>query len=464
MRIDSPGRAARIVAAAAIAAFALVFALGAGAGQGQGATAAVVKSSQIAVVPGFAPPAYDGFTGVPPLPVGASKLAGYHFSQLAADQVTTASLQSYDTVLLYGIRWSDLSASAQQAINAFAATHKVLIWDADGTGPQSYSSFVHPFSTAASGENGHANDAVVSYPGGTDILASDKPSNPAYLDPNQLITDRNMINDMNVMPLRAPGWTPALVAADKSIPNGGWVLAWAYGNVGNRTGLTVYSGIDADAFSDQLKPNYAIKELALELAAPFRTTPASCGPTCAPPPLPPDGGTYASCGFSPHVPTHWVHGNVVIGMKTSAAAGISGKVLTSSGTVLASGTETTLGVLRMRLQTHQLGSNRVAPLHAVVYMGGKSACTRSFRLKVDNVPPRLTLLSTGRTATAHTVTVRVSEVASVGIHVTGMKSRRAVLVAARRVVTLHLPTSVRSATLVVRDRARNTVFRHLTWR
>ena len=105
-------------------------------------------------------------------PSGESQLSGYHFSQLATNQVTAASLSSYDTAILYGIRWSDLSANGQAALNTFAATHKVLIWDADGTGPQTYSNFIHPFSDQASGEqNTNPQASVVSFPTGVNFLA-----------------------------------------------------------------------------------------------------------------------------------------------------------------------------------------------------------------------------------------------------------------------------------------------------
>ena len=468
MRVDPRARVARVAAVAAVVATALVLVLVAGAAQSHGATAGTVTSSNVVVIPGFSPPTYPGYTGVPALPVGASELSGYHFSQLGAAQVTTAALQPYDTVILYGLRWSDLSAGAQQAIDSFATTHKVLIWDSDDTGSQNYSTFVHPFSTSASGENGHPNDSVVSFPGGNDFLASNVASSPYYLDPNQLVTDRNMINDMSAMALGTAGWTPGLVAANKNIPNGGWVLAWAYGDVGNHTGLVVYSGIDADAFSDQLSPNYAIKELALELSAPFSEAPVSgCAPNCQPPPPPPapksGGGTYASCGFAPPVPSHWVHGNVAIGMKTSVAAGISGKVLTNSGHVLASARERRQGVLRMVLRTRKLRSNHASALRAVVYVQGRQACTRTFRLKVDNVPPRLLMVSSARTGSADVLSVRVGESAFLSVRARGMKKRRPVLVAARRLVTLHLPRSVRVATLVVRDRAGNVVARRVSW-
>ncbi len=77
-------------------------------------------------------------------------------------------------------------------------------------------------------------------------------------------------------------WVPALMAANAKIPKGGWPIAWSYGVIGNHTGMTVYSGLDADAFGNsQLNPNNAIKELALQLQAQFRTTPdASCAPNC----------------------------------------------------------------------------------------------------------------------------------------------------------------------------------------
>src|SRR5437016_10904399 len=76
-------------------------------------------SVNVAVVPGFTPPAYPGFYGVPALPVNDPQLSAYHFTALAPANVTTTALQSYDTVLLYGIRWSDISSSGQDAINAF---------------------------------------------------------------------------------------------------------------------------------------------------------------------------------------------------------------------------------------------------------------------------------------------------------------------------------------------------------
>lgn len=337
------------------------------------------------VIPGFAPAPYPGTKGVPPLPLTAALLKPYHFSQLAAANVTTAALSSYDTVLLYGIRWSDIPSSGQAAINAFAVTHKVVIWDSDDTGPQSYSSFVHPFSTSASGEHGQHGASVVAYPGIKNYLASDKPGSPYYLDPQTLVTDQHMIVHMSAMQNGTTGWAPALQAANKAIPNGGWVLAWTYGNIGNGTGLSVYSGLDADTMASNVDPNYAIKELALDLAAPFRQSPAPCAPKCTFP-VESGGKTYAACTFVNRIPKHWVHGRVRIVLRTSIAAGVTARVLTRTGRVVARGREKG-DRIRLMLDTTKLPSYRTSRLRAVVFVKGQRACTKRFSLRVNNHPP-----------------------------------------------------------------------------
>jgi hypothetical protein len=350
----------------------------------RGAAGGTQPSANVAVIPGYTSKPYPGFYGIPAFPNTAPQLGAYHFSQLATADVSAASLKAYDTVILYGIRWSDIPANAQAAINAFAQTGKVLIWDSDDTGSQNYGTFIHPFTTTASGENGQANDSVVSFPRGGNFLASDNQSSPYYLDPNQLVSDRNMVNDMSAMPVGTPDWAPALVAANKNIPHGGWPIAWSYGVIGNHTGLTIYSGIDADAFDDNLKPDYALKELALQLAAPFRTTPdPSCAAGCKLVSAG-RGAIYALCSFAKPIPTGWVHGPVAITLRTSVAAGITGKIATRAGRILASGREGKAGRIRLVVQTRVLPSHQVARLKAMVFVKGRPACTKPFHLKVNN--------------------------------------------------------------------------------
>jgi hypothetical protein len=450
---------------AAVAAAVLSVALLQVAGSSRGAVQTAQPSVSVAVVPGFTPKTYPGYYGVPKLPVSAPQLAAYHFTEVSAAQVSAAKLEGFDTVFLYGIRWSDLSGSAQQAIDSFAATRKVVIWDADDTGTQNYGTFVHPFSTDASGENGKANDSVVSFPGGDNFLASANPNSPYYLDPNQLLTDRNMINDMNAMKTGAPAWAPALVAANKNVPNGGWAIAWSYGVTANHTGLAIYSGMDADAFDDQLNPNYAVKEVALQLGAKFLRSPdTSCAPGCKPPSTT-GGKPYAACSFAKRLPRGWVHRRVPVSLQTSVASGITGKILTASGKVLVSANEDQSGVLRFAVPTKRLRSNRANRLLAAVYLNGQKACSKGFRLRVDNVRPRLLLLATSRSGGRVVLGLRLSERSSITIN-----GRRDVkwpsgkILAGRHRFTFRFPGGrVHAATLVVLDRAGNRLVRQLHW-
>jgi hypothetical protein len=242
------------------------------------------------------------------------------------------------------------------------------------------------------------------------------------------------------------------------------VLAWSYGDIKNGTGLVVYSGIDADGMADTLSPNYAIKELALDLAAPFLQTPnSSCAPECKPPSGGGGGGTtYAACNFAKRLPTHWVHRNVAVTVQTSVAAGITGEIVTGSGRVVASGSEGSGDLVRLVVSTKKLPSNRTSRLRAVILVKGQPACTKHFHLKVDNVRPRLLLLSTTITGRVHLLQLRVSEVSSMAI-VGRNLHRRPVLIAARRTIRAHLSTRVKTARLILTDRAGNTLVRRLVW-
>jgi hypothetical protein len=420
-------------------------------------------SLKVAVIPGFTPPVYPGFHGVPVFPSGKPQLSAYHFSKLAANQVTPSALSHYDTAIVYGIRWSDIPTSGRAAINAFAVTHKVIIWDADGTGPQNYSNFIHPFSDQASSEeNTNVKASVVSFPTGMDFLASEEPGSPYYLDRDQLVKDRDEINHMNAMTTGTKNWVPALVAANAKIPKGGWPLAWSYGVIGNHTGMTIYSGIDADAFGDaQLNPNNAIKELALQLQAQFRqTADPACAPSCK---LPPSsaGPPHAACTLT-KVPTHWVHGRVPVWLKTSVAAGITGRILSPKGRILASGPEQG-DTIHFRVKTRPLRSNHASRLRALVFVNGQQACITSFRLKVDHTPPRLLYLRTTSGGNLHRVSFEVTEKSQMRIAGGGPRYRHWVMIARHRLINATVPGGVRVARLILRDRAGNTVVRKLRW-
>jgi hypothetical protein len=398
---------------------------------------------------------------VPTLPVNAPELAKYHFSQLAPSAITTAALAKYDTVMLYGIRWSDIPTAGQTAINAFAAKHKVVIWDADATGPQTYSSFIHPFSTLSSGQSyqGKPSDSVVYYANKVDFLASSNPASPSYIDPNQLVHDRDELNDMNAIKTGTANWRPAIVAANHGIPQGAWPIAWSYGAIGDHTGMTIYSGLDADAFLIKEKLNNDRKELALDLAAPVSSTPASCAPNCTLPQVS-VSHPFASCGFST-MPRHWPHGRVPVVVETSLAQGITAQITTRSGRVLARASEQGGNLVPLTIPTGKLPANQASRLRVRVFVYGEPACTNRFQFIKSNRRPGLLLLATSH-GKRNLLTLRASE--SVWMKVLARHLHwRTNPVPGRKVVQFSVPASVRKGTLILRDRAGNTLRQRLHW-
>jgi hypothetical protein len=447
--------------------------LGSPAGS-RGAAAAGSPSNNVAVVPGFAPPSYPGNQSVPPLTtvLKLPMYSQYHFTQLGASAVTTAALKNYDTVILYGIRWSDIPSAGQTAINAFAATRKVIIWDADATGAQTYSTFVHPFSTLASGQKqaSKSRASVVYFLQHGDFLASSDPQSPSYLNATQLVGDPDEVNDMNAMKTATPNWRPALLAANDVIRNAAWPIAWSYGVIGDHTGMTIYSGLDADAFPTNpgsKNINNDRQELALDLAKTFRSTPdTSCSPHCSLGSSP-VSNPFAPCQIAKPSP-HWPHGHLPLAVETSDAAEVSAQIVTHSGRVLATAPEAG-GLAPLVIPTAKL-PNGTSRLRARVLVHGAKACTNPFQLsKVNNGRLRLLLLATSHDPIVHAphqadlLTLRASETSSLTI--VGQRShwRLTRRIPAHKIVQFKLPVRVRKAKLTLRDRAGNTVTRSVGW-
>ncbi len=163
------------------------------------------------------------------------------------------------------------------------------------------------------------------------------------------------------------------------------------------------------------------------------------------------------------VPTGWVHGRVPIALKASVAAGITGRVLAPSGRLLASGTESG-SLIHLGVKTRLLRSNRASRLRAIVYFNGQQACPAlSFRLKVDNTPPRLSFLRTTTDGHLRLASFKVSEKSQMRIEGGGSKYRRWVGISGHRVINALLSLHVHKARLIVRDRAGNTIARKLVW-
>jgi hypothetical protein len=104
-------------------------------------------------------------------------------------------------------------------------------------------------------------------------------------------------------------------------------------------------------------------------------------------------------------------------------------------------------------------------LLAAVYLNGKQACTKGFRLRVDNVRPRLMMLATTRSGGHAALSLRLSERSSITINGRrGVKWPHRRTLAGRHRFTFRFPGSVHAATLVVVDRAGNRLVRQLHWR
>jgi hypothetical protein len=240
--------------------------------------------------------------------------------------------------------------------------------------------------------------------------------------------------------------------------------------------MVIYSGLDADAFHDDPSPNYAIKELQIELAATFRRAPdATCTPSCGAPQVPATGGggvggstggggptggggsssgTFTSCSLERKVPTSWVRGNVPLWLKTSVASGITAQIVTTKGKVVASGSPTRDGRLKLIVNTRLLPSNKQSKLLGIVYVNSTRACSVTTGLRVDNQTPRLTLLKVRHKGSETLLTLRASESATLTVFAKG-RSARHVSLTRGKAITLVLTGSLSRGRLVLVDRAGN---------
>src|SRR5262249_10903333 len=206
---------------------------------------------RVALIPGAAGATYDGQHGLPRFPTDAAEsgvydLTGYTYDDLPFDQVDAAALAGYDTVVLWGARWDDarLSAASRAALNAFAETHKVVIWDADSTTggavfstPPSFADFIHPFTEVASGEHrAYGGEAAVVSDAAGNTLASGDPASPSYIDTTALAAQKSAVGDSSVISAFGDGeWQTSLRGQNfrindqlgaAALPQGEPLVAW----------------------------------------------------------------------------------------------------------------------------------------------------------------------------------------------------------------------------------------------
>ena len=217
---------------------------------GTPATAATFMQSSVnvALIPSNAPPSSPGGLGVMPI---SSFVTGrptdsfekFSFKYVALNNITPATLASFDTVALIQVHTSDLSSAAKAALAQFVANGgKLLIHDSDEASLNDYSWLLPgPYSTkigagcnACGQALGTAN--IVENSG----LISANPADPTYVSIPELLKYTDAVGDANLLVSDDPRWFASASGANAAKEAGAQV-AYASNN-----GLIIYNGFDTD--------------------------------------------------------------------------------------------------------------------------------------------------------------------------------------------------------------------------
>ena len=214
------------------------------------ATAATFMQSSVnvALIPSNAPPSSPGGLGVMPI---SSFVTGrptdsfekFSFKYVALNNITPATLASFDTVALIQVHTSDLSPAAKAALAQFVANGgKLIIHDSDEASLNDYSWLLPgPYSTkigagcnACGQALGTAN--IVENSG----LISANPADPTYVSIPELLKYTDAVGDANLLVSDDPRWFASASGANAAKEAGAQV-AYASNN-----GLIIYNGFDTD--------------------------------------------------------------------------------------------------------------------------------------------------------------------------------------------------------------------------
>jgi hypothetical protein len=219
-----------------IAVLAVVMALHASIAQ-----AATQRSNQVAIVLG------EGTDDAGTLQTSGS-VAGsqpdsfdsFSFVDVAQEEIQSATLSHYDTVVLNQVFTNSLSEAQKQTLSSFVTSGgKLIIHDADGTEGNSYSWLPVPAETGASCENcGHEDGEARIVENNT--IVSNEPSSPYYIDVNEFPGQSDAVGDANVLVSTDPRWDKDVEATNDQNVEG---AVDAYAEDG---GLILYDGFDTD--------------------------------------------------------------------------------------------------------------------------------------------------------------------------------------------------------------------------
>lgn len=210
---------------------------------------ALSASRNVLLIPGPGPVPADGPDGIMPTTTSVAgrpseSFGNFNFTSLGNNPITLATLSTYDTVALIQVRTKNLSAQDRTALAQFVANGgKLLIHDSDETSANDYT-WLLP--NGGSTVVGSSCNACGSTSGSSQVLAnsdliSSNPSDPAFVDLNQLGTFTDAIGDSNLLTSLDPRWFAVVRGTDRFNEQGAQV---AYTTSGK--GLIVYNGFDTD--------------------------------------------------------------------------------------------------------------------------------------------------------------------------------------------------------------------------
>jgi hypothetical protein len=164
----------------------------------------------------------------------------FSFTDVALDEIDSATLSQYDTVVLTQVQTVDLSDDAKQALSDFViGGGKLIIHDADGTDGNDYGWLPAPAATGQScqncGETSGTSEVIEN-----NTLVSADPSSPAYVNVSELEENTDAVGDANVMVTQDSHWFVD-IRATNSLGDTGAVHTYASDN-----GLIIFNGYDTD--------------------------------------------------------------------------------------------------------------------------------------------------------------------------------------------------------------------------
>jgi hypothetical protein len=276
----------------------------------------------------------------------ADDFAKFVFTTLDTSSIDSATLATYDTVVLNQVFTADLSTAQKKVLTDYVvAGGKLIIHDADGTTGNDYSWLPVPARTGQSCLNcGNTNgDAQVTE---NNHLVSSDPNSPFYVNVAELPDNTDAIGDANALKTNDSRWIVDIRATNDNNVNG---YVDAYASVG---GLIIFNGLDTDQIGSTLPSgnDWLAKLWYQELAQPWdpdnlpHSTPAVGGA----------GGPVPGCGRE----------SVKIGVVGVCAETISGtgSQLEATGNVtLDGGVSVGDGPIEIDETTKRISTNSPAP-------------------------------------------------------------------------------------------------------